>query len=322
MKATKASAPGKVILLGEHAVVYGHPAIAIPVTSVRTEATVAPYANGGIRIDAPDLAESLVPGRAEPERLAPLGGLARSVLARLDSPSAQVRITLHSTIPISRGMGSGAAASVAIVRALAEAFERSLSPADVADLAFEAEQAFHGTPSGIDNNVIAREQPIFFRQHKGCLPIETGDTGFTFVIADSGITQSTAEVVQAVRDARGADRAHYESLFWEIGTMACVGRDVIRSGSGVELGMCMNRNHELLQSIGVSCKELDQLVEAAREAGAAGAKLTGAGRGGNVVCLAAEDTAPGQIEEALTGAGAVRTIVTHLGQVEGAGPAS
>ena len=311
MRGVTGRAPGKIILIGEHAVVYGHPAIAVPVRSVATEVTAEATRNGGTHIDVPDLAE---PGyEMDALRAAEaVTELVQQLLRTFGEESFGIALRVHSDIPMARGMGSSAALCVATIRAVCGLLGRRLSDAELARLALDAERGFHDSPSGIDNSVVALDQPIFFTKRRGPKPIPTCKTHLRFLIADTGIASSTADVVADVRRSREVDRARFDALFWEIGSMASVCREVIRGGSRAELGMCMDRNQELLSAIGVSSPEVDRLVEAAKEAGAAGAKLSGAGRGGNVISLLGDDTDPAALASALDAAGAKQVIASGI----------
>lgn len=311
MNSATAGAYGKVILFGEHAVIYGHPAVAIPVTAVRTNALAEPAGNGRIRIEAPQINESCSSPAAASEPLAPLLRVAEITLRRLHAEDRGLTLTLNSNIPVARGFGSSAAASVAIIRAIASALDEVLDTETVSEIAFEAEKMYHGNPSGIDNAVVAHEKPIFFAKRRGARPLDVGQP-FTFVIGDTGVPQSTAEVVADVAAKRDQNRAHYDAIFWEMGTMACVGREILKGGSRAELGDFMNRNHQLLQAIDVSSEDLDRLVEAAHATGAAGAKLSGSGRGGTMVALVDDGGDAGEVGAALREAGAEQIIVTEL----------
>ena len=143
--------------------------------------------------------------------------------------------------------------------------------------------------------------------------IDVGPHVYHFVIADTGIESPTGKVVEDVRCAREQDRARYDSFFWELGSMASVAREVIRSGSPEELGMCMNHAHKGLQALGVSCPALDQLVEAALETGALGAKLSGAGRGGAMIALLKHPGDAESLDVKLRLAGAENVFRTALG---------
>jgi len=304
MATATTTVPGKIILLGEHAVVYNHPAIAIPVQGVTARAEVRITNSPGITILCPDLERLCRCGEEPCEEIAPFVMLARKTLEAVERQEVGLEATLGSTIPIKAGMGSGAALSVALVRAIAAALEVELPLEQVIDLAYEAEKVFHGNPSGIDNNVVARNQPIYFRRACGCKPIRKRKSEFRFLIADSGARSSTSDVVSQVAALRDQDRAHFDALFWEIGSLACYAREVLVRGKPLQLGLCMNRNHELLRELTVSSQEIDNLVEAAWRAGASGAKVSGAGRGGNVVVLLESEESEDRVRDALSNAGA------------------
>lgn len=304
---TTGSAPGKVILFGEHAVVYGRPAIAVPVSQVAATATVTPGAAGsGCLLDLSDIGET-VPVTGE-STVQPLALVAQLTLEALAIPTPDWRITLHSTIPVSSGLGSGAAAAAAIVRALAAAAGHSVSPATVSALVYASERLFHGTPSGIDNTVIAYEQPVWFVRGQPPEPFAIARP-LTLVIGDTGIASPTSITVGDVRRGWQAEPARYGALFDAVGRAAVAARDAILSGDTGLLGRLMDENHALLQQMDVSSPELDRLCMAARRAGALGAKLSGGGRGGNMIALARADEAE-PLAAALSAAGARRVLVT------------
>lgn len=306
----QASASGKIILFGEHAVVYGRPAIAVPVTQVRATATItAAQPGSGLALNLPDVGEVWkVIGQSATQPLAHVAGLAARQLEL--SPFPDWSITLRSTIPVASGLGSGAAAATAIVKAMAAAAGRLLTPADVSALVFESETLFHGQASGIDNTVIAYEQPVWFVRGQAPQPFPIGRT-FTIVIGDTGIASPTRLAVGDVRAGWQADTERFEALFDEIDAVVQAARRAIEVGDAAALGPLMNANHRLLQAVGVSSPELDALCQAARDAGAAGAKLSGGGRGGNMIALAPAGRAE-TIASALLAAGAVRTVVTDV----------
>lgn len=312
MPAISASAPGKIILFGEHAVVYGQPAIAIPVTQVAAWAVVMarPTApSGEILIDAPDI-QLLSALHALPAEN-PLGRILRILQNHLGIsayPAFHLRIT--STIPIAGGMGSGAAVAVATLRAVSTFLNQVLDDETLNRLAFESEKSFHGTPSGVDNTVITFAQPIYFKRGQPFEKLVTAAT-HTFVIADSGHPGSTAEMVCAVRQRWQAEPGRMESHFEQIGEIVQQARQVIESPQARSLGNLMNKNHYHLQQIGVSTPFLDELVQAALQAGALGAKISGAGGGGNIITLVEPSNAQ-QVATRLSAAGAVRTIITTL----------
>ena len=304
---SKASAPGKVILFGEHAVVYGQPALAVPVTQVQAEVRIDKIFSPGIRINAPNIQlneklDSLAASH-------PLAATVRNTLAALEAgPLSGVTILVRSSIPVASGLGSGAAVSVAIIRALSNHLKKDLTDKQVSALAFETEKLYHGTPSGIDNTVVTYAKPVYFVKGQ---PIEILHVRkpFTIVIGDTGIPASTKESVRDVRIQRHKNPERYETIFAAIGSIAKTACQLIESGMPESFGPLMDENHALLRSMNVSSPELDNLVEAARKAGALGAKLSGGGRGGNMIALVPAGNA-GAIARSLKEAGATNTIIT------------
>ncbi len=304
-----ASAPGKIILLGEHAVVYGRPALAAPVMQVRATVEVWPSEYRGIWIEAPNIRL-----KAELREIGadhPLACTLQKLFSDLGvNPYPNLKIRISSTIPVASGLGSGAAVSVALIRALSSYLRRPASDEQVNRLAFEMEKLYHGTPSGIDNTVITYATPVYFMRGK---PIERlkPRLPFTIVIGDTGIPAPTKESVADVHKLRETYPNLWEGVFTQVGEIVNEARHAIEFGKINELGQLMDRNHELLQQMTVSSPELDRLVEAARGAGALGAKLSGGGRGGNMIALVEPPDADA-IAAALRSAGARNVIVTHI----------
>jgi mevalonate kinase len=307
-----AFAPGKVILFGEHAVVYGWPAIAVPVTQVEARVTVERGVGGGILIQAKDLGLNHILGESLlDEVLEPIASLVESTLEYLGvrGPPSLV-ITITSTIPIARGLGSGAAVSTALVRGLSEHFGRELGPEEVSALVYEAETFHHGTPSGIDNTVISYGQPIYFVRGEPPQIFKVGEP-FLLAIGDSGVKSSTKVVVEEVRRRWEREPSRYEFLFDQIGRIAERAKEEMERGNLERLGSLMDENQALLQDLGVSSPQLDGLVKAARDGGALGAKLSGAGWGGSVIALIGEGTREA-VMAALKRGGAQRVITTEV----------
>jgi len=200
--------------------------------------------------------------------------------------------------------------TVAILRAFSAYLGHPLSDDQVCQLAYEVEKIHHGTPSGIDNTVITYAKPVYFVKDK---PIEQlrPRQPFTLVIGDTGIQSLTSAAVGDVRMAWQEHKAAYEALFDSTGAIVESARVAIENGAIELIGPLMDANHGLLHKIGVSCPELDTLVQAAREAGAMGAKLSGGGRGGNMIALVTTKSA-GAVATALEKAGAVRTVITQI----------
>jgi mevalonate kinase len=304
-----ASAPGKIILFGEHAVVYDQPAIAVPVTQVSATAQIEPAPAGdGLTLVATDLDRRVTLAQAPPDD--PLALIAQETLDHLGQRPPDAVLTIRSTIPIASGLGSGAAVSTAIVRALARFFGQRLSPAETSQLVYQAEKVHHGTPSGIDNTVIACGHPVYFMREKALETFAVG-TAFPFLIADSGVPSPTREVVGAVRAGWETTPNRYDRLFEQVGTVVNSARQALEAGEIDTVGTLMTRNQTLLEEMGVSSPALDKLVAAALAAGAMGAKLSGAGRGGNVIALVGPGTSR-VVEDALATAGAQNIIPTTV----------
>jgi mevalonate kinase len=305
-----AYAPGKSILFGEHAVVYGHPAIAAPVQQVRAEASVrAGEVGSGVFINAPDVNWDC--GLASAPAAHPLRAIVMNTLSCLQiAPDPDIVVRIRSSIPMACGLGSGTAVSVAVVRALAGYFGVSLTDETVSQLTFEVEKIYHGTPSGIDNAVITYEKPVYFIKGKTLERLVVSKP-FRIAIADTGVCSHTWVAVGDVRSQWELAPQRYDSLFDEIGNVSRLARRAIESGSPDELGPLMNENQRLLRAIDVSSPELETLIEAALRAGAMGAKLSGAGRGGNMIALVS-DSGARQVEAALRAGGARNVIVTEI----------
>jgi mevalonate kinase len=305
---TTASAPGKIILLGEHAVVYGQPALAVPVRDVRATATVRGAPSGsGLIIEALDLNARMSLAQAATDALVLT---AKLVLERLGAPEPDGVIEVRSSIPVASGLGSGAAVSAALARALAEYLGAPLGNVELSALVYEVEKTHHGTPSGIDNTVVCYDQPVFFIRDKALEPFQPA-APFHILIGDTGIASPTRITVGSVREGWLRERDAFERLFAEIGARVLKARNAIESGRLEALGPLMSENQFLLEQMGVSSPELERLIKAARAAGAEGAKLSGGGGGGNMIALVPKHNVE-SVRTALIEAGAVRVLHTII----------
>ena len=312
MPALSATAPAKTILFGEHAVIYQRPAIAVPISILRTKVNI--FANplgkpDDLLIDSSDIhfkKHFYELTDTHPFRVAINAVLNHFHLDHF--PSCEIKII--SSVPIASGLGSSASTAVALIRALVSFLGQLPDDQIISDLAFQVEKIHHGNPSGIDNTVIAFEKPIYFV--KQC-PIEIlkVQSPLNLVIGDTGIHSLTKEVVSSVREKWTINTEKYEKIFDQIGDVSKSAKMAMESGNINKIGWLMNENHLLLKQIDVSCFELNKLIDAALKAGALGAKLCGSGRGGNMIALVKEvDNL--QIQEVLKTAGAIHTYFTQI----------
>lgn len=279
-------ASGKIILCGEHFVMHGAPAIAIPMMNL------------GMRL------ESGEPSARDP-RLLSAWNAARGELG-LDR-SERFPFHIRSDIPVGYGLGSSAAIAVALIRAAAVEAERSLDPRETARRAVAVEDVFHGRSSGLDPAVVALEIPIRFQVDGTVEPLAWRLEGTEILVARTATAGDTAEAVRLSRGFAAREPARFQTILAEAVhlTDQVAGAMTGAPGLGpVDAGTALSQFHRLLGEIGVSCEALDGLVEAAEGAGALGAKLTGAGLGGCVVALV-ESEGSGDMVGTLKGAGAV-----------------
>jgi mevalonate kinase len=302
---TERSACAKIILVGEHAVVYGRPAIALPLPHLRAYARVASR-TGETEIVALDIHQHF---RLRDRPSNPLSQIFLKTRAHLNlaSEAQPMRLTVKSDIPVASHLGSGAAVSVACARAIAAHAGVELNAAEASALAYEIEKLHHGTPSGIDNTVIAYEQPVWFV--RGDAPVIFNLPGtLRLVIADTGISTPTKIPVGQVRECWERDKASYERRFDAIAALVDLARKALEVSDWPALGAAMNANHAELQQLGVSSPKLDKLCDAAIQAGALGAKMSGGGQGGNMIALARDDAHMNELKQALSKAGATRVL--------------
>jgi len=273
-------AAGKVILLGEHAVVYGKHALAVPIPRA-VGATVC-ASDSGLSLAVPEWGMSQTIGAGEND----VDAAIRLILRELGIDRDNFAIQMRSALPRAMGLGSSAAFAVAIVRAFDSALDLGLADERVNDLAFACEKLAHGTPSGIDNTLATYARPMLFRNADGLqFDVLELDEALPLVIACCDQAGSTHEQVAGVRGRHDSSREPYAAIFEQIDALSLAGATALSNQDYGELGRLMNINQGLLNAIGVSTPELERMVAVARDAGAAGAKLTGAGGGGSIVAL-------------------------------------
>lgn len=279
---------GKVVIMGEHAVVYGRHAIAAPLPM--TIKAQVEDCDEGIHLLIPRWGVEFQLASNPNERRSferPAGVM----LDELGLSGRAMRIEVFPEVPRSMGLGGSAAMAVAIVRALDKHYRLGLADEDVNRLAFEAEKIAHGNPSGIDNTLACYAKPLVFRAGNPPL-VETLNikTPIPMVVGMTGYEGLTAKTVGRVNAAWQQDRKLYERIFDQIDTLVLRGVQAIQDEDLVTLGQLMNICHGMLNALQVSTPELEQLVDIARANGALGAKLTGGGGGGSIIALCDGDT--------------------------------
>jgi hydroxymethylglutaryl-CoA reductase len=281
---------GKVVILGEHAVVYGRHAIAAPLPL--TIKALVEDCDEGIHLIIPRWGVEYQLA-ANPQDRRSFERPAGVVLDKLGLSGRGMRIEVFPDVPRSMGLGGSAAMAVAIVRALDKHFKLGLSDAEVNALAFESEKVAHGSPSGIDNTLACYGRPIVFRPGEPPLvePLNISEP-IPAVIGITGYEGLTAKTVGRVREAWQKDKKLYERIFDQIDALTLRGVQAIQDNDLKLLGELMNICHGMLNALQVSTPELEKLVDISRESGALGAKLTGGGGGGSIIAICEGDTAP------------------------------
>ncbi|HLC80119.1 MAG TPA: mevalonate kinase [archaeon] len=288
---------GKAILFGEHFVVYGFPGIAASIELNTTCKFVK--ANPGDGITSNDLVsgEKIKYGQ---HKYKTLDRVIDAILKQTKIEERNFKLDLETNMSLKGGMGSSAALCVSITRCLSEQFSLKLSDEQVNRISFEAEKVFHSNPSGIDNTVSAyggmiwfeKKQPINFIERMKSKPVEV-------VFADTGIFHNTAEIVAMVSHQKDADRKKYQRIFMDYKEIVYPARGLIEKGKWKEVGELMNKNQKLLEEINVSNEANDLLVQTSLQNGALGAKVTGAGLGGNVLALTPGQKLQEQVAKAI-----------------------
>ncbi len=291
--AVEASAPGKVILFGEHSVVYRGPAVVLAVDR-RAGVIAEEEPDEKIFIDAVDLGVSgyfigdtyyPIKGKARRGfRLAALNVVAKRTMDHIGVESG-LRLTIKSEIPVAVGLGSSAAVSVATVAAVGELLGGSLSSEEICSLAYEGERVVHGTPSGVDNNISTYAGILRYEKDQGFKRFRV-DSPPLFVIGNTRRKRSTRRLVEGVGALRERNTEVVDGIIDVLGRLSQKGLNALLEKEMIRLGDLMNINQGLLSSLGVSTSHLDQMIHASRNAGALGAKLTGAGGGGCIIALA------------------------------------
>ena len=300
---------GKIILMGEHAVVYGEPAIAFPFQAAKVVASL----NEHITSSGDQLVSSYYTGilRDAQHSLKNIKPLVFNLKKELQIEQS-LELTIHSTIPAERGMGSSAAVATAVTRAFYDYLEQPLSREQLLTNVQISEKIAHGNPSGIDAAATSSLEPIYFVKGHPFDYFSLNIDAF-LIVADTGIKGQTRAVVKDVAHLFEKDQQKVGQKIQQLGYLTRQAKKAIVKNNPEHLAQAMNEAQLILKNLTISNDFLDVLIETARDSGALGAKLTGGGRGGCMIALAQTKTKAQEISEALLQAGAAATWIQGLG---------
>lgn len=283
-------AHSKIILMGEHAVVYGYPAIALPLNDIQVTCRIVPAETPWQLFEADTLSMAVF-----------------ASLEQLGIENAKIRCQVDSMVPEKRGMGSSAAVSIAAIRAVFDYYQKELDAQTLEILVNRAEMIAHMNPSGLDAKTCLSDVAIKFIRNVGFSELEV-DLDAYLIIADTGIHGHTREAIQKV------EKVGKTALpaFHKIGLLTQQAEQALASKDLVGLGQALSACHIELASIGVSCPEADELVTTAQQAGALGAKMSGGGLGGCIIALVETQEKAVEIATKLREKGATNTWIEHL----------
>jgi len=281
-------------------VVYGLPAIASALGS-STTAEVKVVKGNGWTVDDQRPATPGYKKKKYDEGMQSIKNVIEHL--KVDTESQKLEITFSGDLIAASGVGASAAQCTSLARALNDSFNLKLDVEKINEAAYEGERAYHGTPSGIDNTASTYGGLIWFVKNlsggKNTMDLLQSPKKMPLVIANSGITASTTEVVADVRRLREANPEKFEKIFNEYKALSEKAKEALLEGDITIIGNLMNQNHKLLQKITVSGEINDKLVDIALKNGAIGAKMTGTGRGGLVIALAESDEVQEKIAKAI-----------------------
>ncbi len=305
-----ASAPAKVILLGEHFVVYGEPSIVLAIDR-RATAKAEVRNDKQLHVNSVDLKLSGIfkDGKFKVEqgsrkeaklKFEPLRLAVQKVL-QIHGENKGLDIEVNSTVPVAAGLGSSAAVAAAVTSAVGALLNVKMSKEDIFRISYEAEKIVHGTPSGIDPAVSTFGGTLLFQMDTGFKPLDV-KTDIPLIVGHTGVERSTRVQIEKVRSIQNKYPQVIQPIMKSAREIVLRAIDAFKEDDLETLGDLMNINQALLYGLGVSDESLDWLINAARKAGALGAKLTGAGGGGCMIALT-EDERVEQVLEAIQRAG-------------------
>ncbi len=284
----EASAPGKVILFGEHAVVYGMSAVAVAITQRSyCKIRINDFDSFTLSLENYGLSQSFLNldemSKKVDTKFQFIPNAISLFKAKFNLPHQFLNIQLSTSLWPMAGLGSSASVAVALAGALSGFYSLNLTSAVISDIAFELEKFAHGTPSGIDNSICTYGAGILYQKNR--IQKFACPEKFQILITYSKEVRKTRKSVEKVRKFLEKSPRKINDLFDQIGTIAIEGVKAVVNGDLRSVGRLMNHNQRLLTELGISTPTIDELVEFSLSSGAYGSKLTGAGGGGCIITV-------------------------------------
>ena len=297
---------GKTIIMGEHAVVYGYPAFAIPLLSTPVIVKIKQSENNS-------LISKYYAGKIDqiPDSLAGVKYLIGLLDKKMNTDHVNYTISIDSGLPIERGMGSSAAIACAITRAFFDFFDQEIDHQTLLNYVNKSETVTHGKASGLDALTVSSEYPIKLSKDQAPTAFTFNSEGF-IVIADSGVKGKTKETVADVKKMYDENTKVIGAYLKQLGDYATDANEYLNQGNLKQLGLVFSLANEILTKLNLAIPKTDKLIDAANHAGSLGSKITGGGRGGCIICLARNLTSAQMIQKALVKNGAEQTWIQPL----------
>ena len=294
----RSEAHSKLILTGEHSVVYGYPAIAVPFP-------LKVYMDIWKEIGEARVISSLYTGsfHKAPKEWKGMMVVVEEIHKCFNKPLKDIVIQVQSDIPQGKGLGSSAAIAMSLVKGLFSFYKKDLTNEMLFYFVGLAESFAHGKPSGVDMMAVFYDTPIYFKKEEGVHSL-FGFNDLYLVVADSGIEGDTKNAVEQVRHRYENSEETIGEIINRIGKITLEIREAMKHSDSKAMGRLMNENHDCLKELGVSNEVLDRLVEKALKTGALGSKLTGGGLGGCIIALIDSKDGARQVMEELMEEGA------------------